>query len=143
MVCSPLCLPLRCLGSTGGTCGGGRSPFSSSSLELEDAVALWLGDVGVRYSADGDTPVVVLGEWGLSRPHRAVLGKARITRNRLGQITDQAMRDLLDFAPIASRLFGTSVFNCSSQTNLSRLVWLRRHGDWACKNELVMRLGRV
>jgi hypothetical protein len=51
-------------------------------------------------------PVVVLGGWGLSRPHRAVLGKARITRNRLGQITDQAMRDLLDFAPIASRLFG-------------------------------------
>ena len=43
---------------------------------------------------------------GLSRPHLAVLGKARITCKRLSQITDQPMRDLLDFAGTASRLIG-------------------------------------
>ena len=46
------------------------------------------------------------GECGLSRPHLAVLDKALITRKRLSQITDQAMRDLLDFARVASRLIG-------------------------------------
>src|ERR1700733_13236055 len=43
----------RLLVSEGPT--GEESFFSSSSLELKDAVALWSGDVGVRYSADGDT----------------------------------------------------------------------------------------